>query len=144
MQIRQVKQYICDFCGKKGLSSGHIKKHERHCTKNPERKCRMCDTLNVEQQPITNLMAVLPDPSEYIYDDEWGQGGYLLELFEATDAVMPKLKDLVSGCPMCIMAALRQKGIPVNGVNSFDYKKEVAEIWAAVGEEEIQTGVYYG
>jgi uncharacterized Zn-finger protein len=143
MQIRQVKQYICDFCGKRGLSSGHMKRHERHCTKNPERECRMCDVLGVEQQPITNLMAVLPDPSEYVFDDEWGYGGYREDLFTATDAVMPKLKDLASECPMCIMAALRQKGIPVNRVNSFDYKKEVAEIWETVREKEMREGYYY-
>ena len=139
MKTRQVKQYICDFCGKKGLSSGHMRKHERHCTKNPERICRMCKTLGVEQRPIADLTAILPDPAEYATEDEWGWSGYNDRLFTDTDAVMPKLKDLVSDCPMCVMAALRQKGIPVNKVKSFDYKKEITGIWKMIKDEEENT-----
>lgn len=142
MKVRQVKQYICEFCGKKGLSSGHMKRHERHCTKNPERKCRMCDILGVTQLPITDLMAILPDPSEYAYEDEWGSGGYRENLFIATDTVMPRLREITSECPMCIMAALRQKGIPVIAVRGFDYKNEIAGAWNKIREEENKSHVY--
>lgn len=138
MRVRQVKQYICDFCGKRGLSSGHMKRHERHCTKNPERKCRMCDVLGVTQQPIADLLAVLPNPAEYAHEDAWEHLCYRDELFTATDTVMPTLRDLASECPMCIMAALRQKGIPVNRVNSFNYKEELAEVWETVREKEMR------
>jgi uncharacterized Zn-finger protein len=142
MKVKPVKQYICDFCGKKGLSSGHMKKHERHCTKNPERKCRMCEALGEMQQPIADLMAILPDPAEYAYDDEWGCTGYRDGLFTATDAVMPKLRDLASDCPMCIMAALRQKGIPVNAVKSFDFKKEVQEAFDMINDSNYIAAAY--
>jgi hypothetical protein len=142
MKIKQVKQYICDFCGKKGLSSGHMKRHETHCTKNPDRKCRMCGILGNTQQPISHLMAVLPDPAEYAYEDELGWEGYRTELFDAVNAVIPKLRDATSDCPMCIMAALRQRGIPVKGVTSFDYKKEVAGAWDMVRDEERTNGEF--
>ncbi|MCG3203975.1 MAG: hypothetical protein KCHDKBKB_00652 [Elusimicrobia bacterium] len=37
------KVYYCEFCkNKKGLSASHMSRHERHCTMNPNRECRLC------------------------------------------------------------------------------------------------------
>ncbi len=71
MKEKMVKQYKCDFCGKKGYSKGHMNKHERHCTMNPDRACRMCVLVHGNlQPPIDELLAVLPDMETK--EDEYG------------------------------------------------------------------------
>jgi hypothetical protein len=60
MNRKQVWQYQCDFCGKRNLSGGHMKAHEKHCTANPDRICRFhahCD--DPIQPPMAELMTVL-------------------------------------------------------------------------------------
>ena len=52
MQVVQVNKYICDYCGKKQYASWAMKKHEKHCTMNPNRECRMCDLMGELQEPI--------------------------------------------------------------------------------------------
>lgn len=44
------KVYYCDFCKKHGLSSGSLKKHEKHCTNNPNRFCRICGFKGVPEK----------------------------------------------------------------------------------------------
>ena len=70
MRVKMVKQYICDFCGKKGLGAGHIKKHEKHCTMNPDRECRMCVLVSGAQTPLKELLALMPKPEVEIIKDE--------------------------------------------------------------------------
>lgn len=42
MKVKTKKVYYCEFCNKHLLVAHAIKTHEKHCTKNPERECRMC------------------------------------------------------------------------------------------------------
>jgi hypothetical protein len=32
MEEKMVKQYQCEFCGKKNYSKGHMRAHEKHCS----------------------------------------------------------------------------------------------------------------
>lgn len=59
MTRRQVWQYWCDHCGKHNLSAASIAKHEKHCTKNPARVCRMCKASGGEQLSIEELSACI-------------------------------------------------------------------------------------
>ena len=43
------KVYYCDFCKKKGLSASSISKHEKHCTLNPKRECRLCKNYSLKE-----------------------------------------------------------------------------------------------
>jgi hypothetical protein len=142
MKIKKVNRYWCDFCGKAGLSASHMKRHEDHCTKNPNRQCGICKLLDQEPMPIPDLLAILPDPEQFRerYKDEWSDFEQINDskLYDALALVFPKLRDLTGGCPACIMAALRQKGIPVPVAGDlFDYQKERAEIWNQVNEENL-------
>ena len=56
MVRKQVWQYRCDFCGKRGLSGGHMKAHEKHCTANPERICRFHKHCEDPVQPNLRLV----------------------------------------------------------------------------------------
>jgi hypothetical protein len=78
-----VNRYYCDFCKKGGCSGGHIAKHERGCTRNPDRVCGMCAKAKLEQKPTPMLLDALCT----------GEG---------VQAVLA----LSQGCPACVMAAI--------------------------------------
>ena len=42
MKEKIKKVYYCDFCGKHRLTSNSMLLHEKHCTLNPNRVCRVC------------------------------------------------------------------------------------------------------
>jgi len=124
-------RYYCDFCKKAGQSGGHMQNHESACTLNPERVCKMCKKMgHVGQPAMTDLLAVLPQPpKEMGWDEE--------EAFKVlVEAAMSELRVLTNNCPVCIMAALRQKKIPVPMVDSFNFKKEIETTFQAIHEEE--------
>ena len=144
MKAKLVKRYYCDFCRKSGGSAGHMRRHESACTMNPNRVCRVCKMAHGDlgagegvQSPIAQLLALLPDPAPFRYKHQETNGTqyYEDELGDETNAALPELRDTTGNCPACIMAALRQKGIPVGMVSGFDFKKEIAEIWSDVNSE---------
>lgn len=77
-------RYYCDFCKKSGASGGHMKRHERGCTLNPERVCGMCRLAGEEQRPMVELLQLA------------AKGG------------LKALQDATENCPACILAAIRQ------------------------------------
>jgi hypothetical protein len=117
MTSKKVTQYKCDFCGKKGLSAMHMKRHEKRCTKNPDRVCGMCELFGTAQADMAELLAILPEFPRVDGDKEQ-------PYIDAVEAVMQKIRDLTDNCPACILSALRQKGIPLPVVKSFDYMAE--------------------
>lgn len=42
MHRKQMWVYHCDFCRKRSCSASHMSRHEKACTGNPCRICRMC------------------------------------------------------------------------------------------------------
>jgi hypothetical protein len=130
MKVKTVKQYKCDFCGKKNYQAGAMKSHEKHCTMNPERSCRMCDKTGGHGFDVSELLAMLPSPAESIAN--------INEINEA----IKKLQVKVEHCPACVLAAIRQKKIPV-GATSFNFKKELDNFWADYNDAHSDEGVYY-
>lgn len=66
------KVYYCDFCRKHSLTSGSMKLHEKHCTANPDRECRMCGVAHKLNYEISDT-SMNPDFSNrtvYIEPDE--------------------------------------------------------------------------
>lgn len=149
MKTRTVTQYICEHCGKRGLSSGHMKKHELRCTKNRHRVCGVCKMLEHEQPNMGDLLALLPEPKDHMSYGEWHSG---LEdgdcISSAVEVCLPELRKAAGDCPACIMAALRQKGIPVPCAIGFDFTKEMQAIWTDINdareaEEYARESSYY-
>jgi len=98
---------------------------------------------------MKKLLALLPDIKDYekIEADKYGPGKLIS--YKGFENVMPpaliKLRDITSGCPMCMFAAIRQKGIPV-WMSGFDYKKELNKCWSEINEQEQeadQWATYY-
>ena len=136
MRQKKVWRYYCDFCGKGGCSKGHMATHEKHCTMNPNRKCRMHKfTLETEEDSfdpnMDTLLSILPNP-EWI-EDEWG--GLTLYAFSQEEITksMDELRERADNCPACILSVLRQKGIDGEMVG-FDFKKEKMEMFSGYND----------
>ncbi len=128
MKRKKVWRYYCDYCKKAGCSGGHLLKHEQRCTLNPNRYCGFCHLLEQEQSDLNKAMELLPEPEDYLQrDEEFG-------LEEAVKIALPKLRNFVGNCPACIMAALRQKGIPVPIAVDFKFKAECKSVWTDFNE----------
>ena len=141
MRVRRVNRYYCDFCKKPGCSARHIQRHEAACTMNPARVCGVCTKMLKQEQPeLAGLMALLPNPKEFLRDDDWGIGMSYVGLEEAVEAAMPALREAVGLCPTCIMAALRQKGIPATMAHGLKVKEELEAIWRDINEDHMEYG----
>ena len=113
MKTKKVNRYYCDYCKKANCSSAGMKKHELHCTMNPERICRMCRIVGSQQVPMTKLLKILPEGSP---------DNFCLEVEQA----LPKLRAATNGCPACMLAALRQAHINLLFYD-FNYGVEMEE-----------------
>lgn len=123
MQQRKVWRYYCDHCRKGGCGKGAMAKHERHCVKNPNRKCRMCDAGETVQQPLVDLL------------DALRSGG------------IDRLREVADGCPACMLHAVvmhnqtEPEYEPETGAGGgvyFDFKSELKQFWERVNESERQ------
>lgn len=133
MRKKQVWRYYCDFCGKGGQSGGHMKRHERSCCRNPERKCGMCAAAMNDQEPLPKLIEAL------------GKGD--------VDG-LARLRELATGCPACMLAAIIQSKLqrPLNHDGEggfhvdFDFKKEKDAFWQTVNanrNEDVRSTIAY-
>jgi len=141
MKTRKVNRYYCDFCKKTGGSKFHMEKHERGCTKNPNRVCGICNKMEYTQQPMTKLIEVVGDVKQYevsngLHDGMIDTGTWFSE--DLINAMIPKLRDATENCPMCMLAALRQSGIPVPAATAFNYKNELQGIWNEINDERAE------
>lgn len=128
-------RYYCDHCNKGGGSGGHMRKHEAACTKNPARVCGMCKLIPQEQPNLESLVALLPtveQQKEVVRAD----GGYQsFDSFQPIpSSVVDALRDAAGGCPACMLAAIRQRGLPVATAIGFDFTADCKEIWSDVNE----------
>ncbi|MFA5298618.1 MAG: hypothetical protein WC389_10485 [Lutibacter sp.] len=134
--------------------------HEKHCTMNPNRECRMCVQLSGNQFEMDTLKSYFPDPAEfYLLDDLVNQGGdeftamdgetnpEVILLIKHINVAIDKVLEDTEGCPMCTMAVLRQLKIPIP-LTTFDYKgvrKNALETIKNQREsyyDQINTGVF--
>ena len=100
---KKMWRYYCEFCGKGGCSSSHMRKHEKHCTLNPDRNCGFCEAEGNHPQPMDQLIPTITHE--------------LLGLRKAS-----------KNCPACILSALRQSG-HIDAFD-FDYQAETKIFWA--------------
>ena len=131
MKVKVKKVYYCDYCKKSGGSAGHMKRHERGCTKNPNRECGVCGLVEGTPQPLESLIRLWQDAEEERYHAAPGKGyDFLTELLtNEANAVLPQVRDAANNCPACILASIRQAGIPVPMVTGFDWTNEMKAVW---------------
>jgi hypothetical protein len=113
-----------------------MSKHEKHCTMNPNRKCRVCTLINGgDGNEVLDLVKMLPDASEFnnatIISEQ-----LMTDMKVRVDAGMEKIREVTDNCPACIMAALRQAKIAVPMVDSFDFKEEMKRVFKEYNEDQ--------
>ena len=131
--------YYCDFCGKRGLSKGHMKTHELHCTLNPNRKCRLCDghDLNPLIEKYKNTYKIV-ETSDVL------DAPYTVTHFEWIDKPVTSemILDDVDQCAMCALTIVRLSKLTegyYDGAFNYDHKKALDAWWDEVHEEERQS-----
>lgn len=142
MNKRRVWRYSCEFCKKSNCSAASISKHEERCTLNPARVCGMCKMVKHPQANMPDLLALLPNPEtlEIPSDEAAWEGRTFTDINGSLAAALPLLRAKSHNCPACILAALRQKKIPVPMVTEFNYTDECKAVWAVVNEETERYG----
>ena len=114
-------------------------RHEKHCTLNPQRECRVCKLLEDSQDfgftpaPLAQLVAMLPK-YPYVFSSDGEEGVFFVELANAITDV----RAASGNCPACIMAALRQAKIPVPMVENFDFTAEMKTIMDGINEARFE------
>lgn len=139
MKKKKVWRYYCEYCKKSNCSGGAMSKHEKHCTMNPNRACGICKDIGNDPVPMSELLAMLPDPETDIIQFDCGgeyktyAEGYIDKVKKAIEEV----REVTDNCPVCIFAALRQKGIHIHETG-FDLTKELSDYWSEVNAMEAQ------
>jgi|ERR1044072_785675 hypothetical protein len=110
MRKRRVWRYYCDFCKKANCSAHATSEHEKHCTMNPERQCRMC-----KWQPRAKKLSVA-------------------DLKKELEVSFARLRFMVQ-CPACILAAIKQSGKSPYDDYHFEYGKEAEAYWEKVKQQ---------
>lgn len=126
MKIVKKNVYYCEYCKKKGLSSGWMKEHEKHCTGNINRGCKMCDDYaGVTYSELTTKFKA--QMKSKTVEDKWGT-----KWVELTQK--PKLEDIFDaceGCPACVLTVLRACGLCSSFWEmDFSWKQERDKWWA--------------
>lgn len=140
MKVTKVNRYNCEFCNKKGYSKHHMQKHEDHCTMNPNRKCGVCEWVELTPTPMDELLDLLPEQKDFAKEDEYGSVYVFDE--ELIDQGIAKLRKATGDCPACILAAIRQKKIIV-GITNFDYRKETEKFWKEENDKQRESEYSY-
>jgi hypothetical protein len=137
MKVKLRHKYYCDFCKVTKGTKHAMEKHESSCTKNPNRICKGSCTWN-GQKKMANLLAVIGPVRDYQIEQASLAGGVFYTFnSEAINEMLPRLRDVAEDCPFCIMAALRQAGVPVPEATDFDYKEEVAKLHECMNESRL-------
>ncbi len=134
MKIVTREVYYCEFCSKHLLTKGPMSRHEKHCTGNPDRHCRVCGRIgNLPHVPALPELS-LDDPAALTapWDDKEYQD--ILKYF------VDRLMEDLDCCFMCTFAALPQSG--TIGYYPFDYKKERDSYWRDFNEEQRAVAGY--
>jgi hypothetical protein len=151
MKTKKVNRYYCDFCNRGGCSAAHMKKHERHCTANPERECRVCgnavrprdvrvplgpnDPQRGEAERVLDFYRTAYSWPDTI-DEREAEAEREFEKLMGADVASRALEEIRSAsrnCPACILAVIRQSESLLTF--DFDFKKEMAEWWQAKNDE---------
>ena len=124
MLTKVKKVYYCEYCGRHRLTARSIEEHEKHCTLNPHRTCRMCGRSN-----LTPLLEKYRDRF-VINEDKSGWGVTLDWVWTRGEVTLEQIEEDTGHCPACTLAVMR-----ICGFNrwpsplGFDYHKAREDWW---------------
>lgn len=129
MKVIKKNVYYCDYCKKKGLSS--LKNHELHCTGNPNRECKLCET-----RTIINILTKFKNRFNVMegWDELDEFGNIIAEItWKGKEITMNEITDSVDSCPNCVLTILRCVGLNryyFKEKYKYNHQKEIQEWWA--------------
>lgn len=126
--------HYCDFCKKHHHAKRAMENHERGCTLNPDRTCRMCGREASRSPSIREMVAAI--------DLQLNQG-----MLVVSDEQFEKFQAQAESCPACVLAVIRQlrrerkAGAFVIGsaMNSWNYKQACEQFWREVNKSRGDT-----
>ncbi|MGD9157172.1 MAG: hypothetical protein PVG39_02075 [Desulfobacteraceae bacterium] len=110
-----------------------MENHEKHCTNNPNRECRMC-YLNGYSKPPKTMEELFEIIDNHIKTVQIKMGGATVccPKWDSKE-IIKSLDEAVDGCPACILAALRQYKRSDIWVE-YDFEAKKKEFWEIVNE----------
>ena len=127
------KVYYCEYCKKHFLKKTN---HEKHCTLNPNRECRLCGRA----ESLELLIKKYKKQCELKEFDDFHYGRTVKVIKQ------PKLEDIwdnVEGCPNCALTILRCLSLTVPPFDmDFDYEKELQKWWDDKNLKEQKNAEY--
>jgi len=131
MRVAKRNVYYCDFCKKHSLRSLVV--HEKHCTANPDRECRLCES-GKSVSPIIKKYSTMFELQDRVDAKIFGWGGGYTPaiVFKTEFTLKDIIKELDYQCPNCILTILRCLGVTKYCLENrfkYDYKKALANWW---------------
>lgn len=144
MREKKLTAYYCDHCNKRLLSKFYMARHEKHCTLNPERSCRLCSAHNADL--IKDAMALLPEIPELNKDMSFEQfmceSSSVIKLEDDIKTAMPAMYQTVDCCPACMLSAMRISG--ATKYQGYDeYREDIKEWWRCKDMDDRRNIDYY-
>ena len=148
MIIKIKKVYYCEFCKKHSLVP--IGEHEKHCTGNINRTCRMCadETGGIDLSKTVEKWKKIAETAKKIPKKERDSFG----CSTVTGAEYEEIEKLVNskltmqdaeGCPACSLAIVRLAGLNEYPLfTEFDFKDEKKKWWDKVNDEKNASEVW--
>lgn len=128
MRVIKKNVYYCDHCKKRGMSGGHMKRHESRCTNNPERVCYACERKSIRE--IVEKFKARYTLTLVDFDDEYERGKDYVPEWIGDPVTLNEIREAVDNCPNCILSVVRQCKFNhhyFTDFEKFDYKKELSE-----------------
>jgi len=150
MKVIKKNVYYCDFCKKKSLRS--LKRHEERCTQNPNRRCGMCDIVDLN--PILDsfearfvLCVTVPKYDPNGETEHWRESiSEVIEPIWKDEFAIQDIQEAVDNCPACILAVIRCLGLNYwyfQGRFKYDFKAARGDWWDATNKENLRREIYY-
>lgn len=131
MRVVKKNVYYCDYCNKRSLRS--LINHEKHCTANPNRTCRLCERESIKEI-IDKYRKLFVIKEVDALTESTLKVEYLKEF--NLESIRHELE---YNCPTCLLAIIRCVGLNryyFGDKFKFDYQKELAEWWQRTNAED--------
>lgn len=111
-----------------------MKLHEKHCTANAKRDCRMCN--DVVKGYIPHVIRDFQLRYEFNTKMRADQLETLEVVWEDGEITLDEIKGKVGACPNCTLTIIRGTGLLPYHDFKFDYEKEVTAWWTERNAEK--------
>ena len=133
--------YYCDFCKKKSLSATVIHNHEKHCTGNINRECKLCgfdETSHDLPEIVESFKKRFRLVDVLIPGDDYGGEYNEIEVeWTGKPVTLDEIEDAVDSCPACTLAVLRLTGMNRYYFGfEYNYKQDIKNWWEERDNEQ--------